>query len=114
MAAGPTPTFLHGLKGRRGETTPLIMQQAELGLEEVLLSSDNRNTFFHHPGSGEGSGFLGGKKISPLVNSPNRSWGLLRVPWCVCQGDASSPVRKGECSHSNKTPLSTEETKRAP
>lgn len=28
--------------GRRGETTPLIMQQAELGLEEALLLNDNR------------------------------------------------------------------------
>lgn len=61
--------------GKRGETTPWIRQQAELALEEAPLSKDNRNTFFHQPGSGEGSDILGGKKISPLVKPPNRSRG---------------------------------------
>lgn len=57
------------------------MEQAELGLEEALLSNDNRNKFFHHSGSGEGSDILRGKKIIPPVNLPN------------------SPVR-GQWSHS--------------
>lgn len=65
--------------------------------------------FFPHPGSREGSDVLGGKKISPLVSSPQQ-WSRRHV----CQGDASRPVGTGKCSHSNKTPLSTEETKRAP
>lgn len=47
------------------------MEQTELGLEEALLSNDNRNKFFHHSGSGKGSGILGGKKIIPPVNLPN-------------------------------------------
>ena len=49
----------------------MIMEQAELGLEEALLSNDNRNKFFHHSGSGKGSDILGGKKIIPSVNLPN-------------------------------------------
>lgn len=52
----------------------MIMQQAELGLKEALLSKDNRKKFFPHPGSGEGKDILGGKKISPLVSSPQQ-WG---------------------------------------
>lgn len=57
--------------GPSGETTPLIIQQAELGLGEALLSNDNRNKFFHHPRSGEGSDIPGVEKISGLVNPPN-------------------------------------------
>lgn len=92
VAVGPTPTFLHELKMGQGEKPPpLIMQQAELGLEEALLSNYNRNKFFHHPGSGEGSDVLGGKKISPLVISPQRWSEGPPVPQCTCQGDASRP-----------------------
>lgn len=60
VAIGPTPTFLPELKMARGETTRLIMQQAELGLQGALLSNDNKNTFFYHPGSGEGDDIPGG------------------------------------------------------
>lgn len=48
------------------------MQQAELGLKEALLSNDKRHKFFPLPGSGEGGDILGGKKVSPLVSSPQQ------------------------------------------
>ena len=73
----------------------MIMEQAELGLEEALLSNDNRNKFFHHSGSGEGSDILRGKKIIPPVNLPN------------------SPVKESAHILSKPHP-STEKTKRAP
>ena len=91
--------------GLRGETTPVIMEQPELGLEEALLSNDNRNKFFHHSGSGKGSGILGGKKIIPPVNLPNSAARGRRAHGISAKTDASSPVWKGKCPHSKQTPL---------
>lgn len=68
------------------------MQQAELGLEKALLSNDNRNIFFHHPGSGEGGDILGGKKISALVNPPQTGARGRGSHSAFAGGDASSPV----------------------
>ena len=81
------------------------MEQPELGLEEALLSNDNRNKFFHHSGSGKGSGILRGKKIIPPVNLPNSAARGRPAHGISAKADASSPVWKGKCPHSKQTPL---------
>lgn len=96
------------------------MQPSELGLEETLLSKDSRNKFFYLPGSREGSKHSGGQEKSPLANPLSReargqwSHGVSAGGWGG--GGAMLPAQdeKEKCPHSNKTLLSTEETKRTP
>lgn len=100
--------------GLRGETTPVIMEQAELGLEEALLSNDNRNKFFHHSGSGKGSDILGGKKIIPSVNLPNSPVRGQRSHGISARRMLPAQCGKESAHILSKPHSSTEKTKRAP
>lgn len=95
------------------------MQPSELGLEETLLSKDSRNKFFYLPGSREGSKHSGGREKSPLANPLSRGARGQRSHGVSAGGRGAGAMlpaqdEKEKCPHSNKTLLSTEETKRTP